>query len=129
MQARKCAANSIFFMLVEYDSNQLAKICKNEKQLVRKLGAQSAKQFIRRVAQMKAFDTLGLYLQYGIGHPERLSGWHRMPACSVRLNGNQRIIFLPDISDCGGDINNCNQVVIEGVVNYHGSSSTDWYIP
>ena len=45
---------------------------------------------------------------------------------SVRITGNVRLIFKP--KESGDSITGCEEIEIEGVVDYHGGKES-WFIP
>ena len=67
----------------------------------------------------------GDFLKLGLGHPELLIG-NNAGKYSLHVTGNVRLILKPN--DTGDTVMICEEVVMEGVVDYHGGKTTR-YIP
>lgn len=116
-------------MELYYDPERLSKVCTNAKALQRRLGKQNKDRFLQRLQELKASENLQAYLLEGLGHPEQLVGWHVSPSFSVRLTGNVRLVFHPRNWNDNPDFSQCTEIMIEGVLDYHGSTSYSWFIP
>lgn len=79
----------------------------------------------KHIDRIKAADNLGDFLTLGLGHPEPLSGKDN-GKYSIHITGNVRLILKPCFD--GKKAMTCEEVVMEGVVDYHGDKKT-WYIP
>lgn len=79
----------------------------------------------KHIDRLKASDDLNVFLDLILGHPEPLHGNNR-GKYSVRITGNVRLVFRPANGDTPKE--DCKEIVIEGVVDYHGAQET-WYIP
>ena len=79
----------------------------------------------KHIDRLKAADYFGDFLKVGLGHPEALKG-NDAGKWSLRISGNVRLIFEPNAE--GDAIMICEEIQMEGVVDYHGSSKDTWYI-
>lgn len=79
----------------------------------------------KHIDRLKAADTFGDFLSLNLGHPEPLKG-KDIGKYSIRVTGNVRLIVRP--SDDGKSVMICEEITMEGVVDYHGDRQT-WYIP
>jgi proteic killer suppression protein len=79
----------------------------------------------KHIDRLKASDTFGIFLKLGLGQPEPLKG-SRSGSYSLRITGNVRLIIRPGGNE--NDVLLCNEITIEGLVDYHGGKET-WYIP
>lgn len=78
----------------------------------------------KHIDRLKAADTFGDFLKLNLGHPEPLHG-NLEGSYSVRITGNVRLIMRPSAD--GKAVTICEEITMEGVVDYHGGKES-WYI-
>ena len=96
--------------------------------LQRKVDPKTVKTIKRRVLELKASNTFSIYLSTGLGKPHSLEG--DLKGCyAISVTGNYRLIIelCCDISNTVA-INNCEAIIIKGIVDYHGRKN-NWIIP
>ena len=98
--------------------------------LMRKqIGPELTKAVKKRYNEIKAHSCFSK-LQQGPGKIESLTG--NLKGCySLRLNANFRLIIKPKSYDLSVEsLNNCDTVIIKGVIDYHGTGNRrNWLIP
>ena len=112
-------------MRITYANKRVEKYFSDYRQMQKVLPADWVRTIKKHIDRFKAAECFGDFLK-GLGHPDPLKGpdagkW------SVHISGNVRLIFMPNAS--GDAVMICEEVEMEGVVDYHGSSSDSWYIP
>lgn len=96
--------------------------------LKKKIGLELTKPVKLRIQQIKASSSFYKYIETRLGRPERLSGVDD-DKYSVVLTGNYRLIVKPITEGYDKEsLLNCDRVIIEGVVDYHGDKY-NWIIP
>lgn len=115
-------------MLIEYESESVEKIF-NDFDLMRKIiGYERARAIKKRIDQLKASVSFGIYLSTGLGKPHPLYG-DLKGYYSIAITGNVRLIVKPNaISLEPEDLKACDTVILRGVVDYHGGKN-EWLIP
>lgn len=80
-------------MKILYENTKLQKSCNDDTAMRREYG-ELTQAIKRRLQDLEGHATIDEWLQFGLGHPEPLSG--DLPEhFSARLSGNKRIIFRP----------------------------------
>ncbi len=98
------------------------------KDLRKKIGLEFTRTTKKRIAQIKSSSNFYIYLQTGLGKPERLSGADS-DKFSIHISGNVRLIVRPLTEGYDKeDLMKCESIFIEGVVDYHGDKN-NWLIP
>ena len=111
-------------MRITYANNKVRKCFEDYGRMKKELPAEWVRQIKKHIDWLKAFDTFGEYLDFGIGHPEPLKGKDK-GKYSVRITGNARLILRPD--EMNKAVTICKVIEVEGVVDYHGGKEK-WYI-
>lgn len=104
---------------------------RNSKNLMKnEIGAELTKAVKKRYNQIAAFISFSALQQSGIGKMESLEG-DRKGAYSLRVSANYRLIVKPKAKDLSAEsLKNCDTLIIEGVVDYHGKGKKfSWIIP
>ena len=118
---------------VEYEDIEVKELfddlndVRNSKNLMKKeIGAELTKA----VNQIVAFTSFSALQQSGIGKMESLEG-DRKGAYSLRVSANYRLIVKPKTKDLSVEsLKNCDTLIIEGVIDYHGKRKKfSWIIP
>lgn len=114
-------------MQIEYESNKLKRLVEDKVALQKKVGFELAKNFLRRLDQLKAFQSIGELVKSGIDNPHELKG-NRMGYIGWSIDRNKRVIIRPENAyDLQKDPYACKKVIIKGVVDYHGGKE-NWYL-
>ena len=122
---------------VEYEDIEVKELfddlndVRNSKNLMKKeIGAELTKAVKKRYNQIVAFTSFSALQQSGIGKMESLEG-DRKGAYSLRVSANYRLIVRPKTKDLSVDsLKNCDTLIIEGVIDYHGKRKKfSWIIP
>lgn len=95
----------------------------------KQIGPELTKAVKKRYNEIKAHSSFSK-LQQGPGKIESLTG--SLKGCySLRLNANFRLIIKPKSYDLSVEsLNNCDTVIIKGVIDYHGTGNRrNWLIP
>ena len=84
----------------------------------------------KRYNQIVAFSSFSTLQHSGIGKMESLEG-DRKGAYSLRISANYRLIIKPKAKDLSAEsLKNCDTLIIEGVIDYHGKGKKfSWLIP
>lgn len=109
-------------------SERLKRAIGDEGQHLQKKLGHLSRRFKMRIDQMKAADHYYEYQSIGLGRPHLLDG--DLKGCfAVDLTGNYRIIARLGTDDLSPEaLKICDEVIIEGVVDYHGKGN-NWFIP
>ena len=93
------------------------------------IGAELTKAVRKRYNEIEAHSCF-TKLQQGPGKIEALTG-NLKGSYSLRLNADYRLIIKPISVDLSAEsLNNCDTVIIKGVIDYHGTGNrTNWLIP
>ena len=77
-----------------------------------------------------AFTSFSALQQSGIGKIESLEG-DQKGSYSLRVSANYRLIVKPKTKDLSAEsLKNCDTLIIEGVIDYHGKGRKfSWIIP
>lgn len=118
---------------MEFESHQVKKLfddldIKTTKgRMQKKIGPLLTKQVTKHYRQLQIFHTLYQFIESGVGKIHMLEG--DIVRYSIHLNQNYRLIIRPinEKSDAKS-LKECETVIIEGVVDYHGSKE-NWLIP
>ena len=109
-------------MKITYRDKKLRKLCKNSREAMRKLGADSARKLQSRHSDMEAAASVEELPPLGNPHP--LSG-DRKGQFSIGLAGGVRLVFEPDHNpvprrvDLGVDWRRVTEVRIVFIGDYH----------
>ena len=114
--------NKMHQMQINFNDHKLRKLCENNREAVRKLGADSAKKLQSRLSDIEAaVNVLDLP---PLGKPHPLIG-DRQGQFSIGLAGGKRLVFEPDHSpiprkeDGGIDWAQVTALTITFIGDYH----------
>ena len=98
--------------------------------MIKKIGPALTKDVKKRYNQIVAFSYFSSLQQSGIGKLESLKGDFK-GSYSLRLSANFRLIIKPKAKDLSSEsLKNCDTIIIEGVIDYHGNGKKfSWIIP
>lgn len=113
-------------MRITYANKKVERYFSDYKLMQKALPADWVRTIKKHIDRLKAAECFGDFLKVGLGHPEPLKG-SDAGRWSLRVSGNVRLIIQPDAT--GDTVMICEEITMEGVVDYHGSSSDSWYIP
>lgn len=110
--------------------DDLNDVRKSENLMKREIGAELTKSVKKRYNQIVAFSSFSTLQHSGIGKMESLEG-DRKGAYSLRISANYRLIIKPKAKDLSAEsLKNCDTLIIEGVIDYHGKGKKfSWLIP
>ena len=96
----------------------------------KEIGAELTKTVKKRYNQIIAFSSFSALQQSGIGKTKSLEG-DRKGSYSLRVSANYRLIVKPKAKDLSAEsLRNCDTLIIEGVIDYHGKGKKfSWIIP
>ncbi len=114
-------------MQIEYERDSVGKYFKDFSLMIKKYGIERTRLIKNRIDQLKAATTFSKYLEIGLGKPhqlmENLKGYY-----GVSITGNIRLILRPDSESLEPNmLNECDTVIIRGVLDYHGKKD-EWII-
>lgn len=95
--------------------------------IIRKIGSVTARNFKKRILQIKAAPNFVSYVNTGLGNPHPLNcdldGYY-----GITITGNFRLVVRP-ITDAYDvkSLSKCDTVFVKGVVDYHGRKN-DWIL-
>ncbi|SCW63038.1 proteic killer suppression protein [Ruminococcaceae bacterium YRB3002] len=94
------------------------------------IGAELTRSVKKRYDQIVAFSSFYSLQKSGFGKMESLSGKMK-DSYSLRLTANYRLIVRPKSESRSSEmLMQCDTLIIEGVVDYHGSDRKyNWLIP
>ncbi|HBR35088.1 MAG TPA: hypothetical protein DD734_10665 [Firmicutes bacterium] len=115
-------------MQIEYESESVEKIF-NDFNLMRKMiGNDRARAIKKRIDQLKASVSFGIYLTTRLGKPHPLYG-NLKGYYGIVITGNVRLIAKPNVKSFEPEaLKDCDTVILRGVVDYHGGKN-EWLIP
>lgn len=117
-------------MEIYYEGKNIEKLFTNFSKIKKEKGLKIARVLKRRVDQIKASDTLDIYLRNAAGNPHFLKG-DRKGLIGVSVDKNKRLILKPSLNreiEFSLAIKECRKIIIVGVEDYHGGKTTI-YIP
>ena len=112
-------------MRISYTNKRVEKYFSDYNEMKKKIPAEWVRTIKKHIDRLKAADNFGVFLSLGLGHPEPLKGKDQVKY-SIRVTGNVRLIIK--LESDGKTVVFCEEIVMEGVVDYHGDKET-WYIP
>lgn len=112
-------------MQITYTNKKVERCFEDYGEMKKKIPPDWVRTVKKHVDHLKAADVFGDFLKLNLGHPEPLKG-KDVGKWSVRITGNVRLIFKP--KESGDSITGCEEIEIEGVVDYHGGKES-WFIP
>ena len=112
-------------MRISYTNKRVEKYFSDYNEMKKKIPAEWVRTIKKHIDRLKAADNFGVFLSLGLGHPEPLKGKDQ-GKYSIRVTGNVRLIIK--LESDGKTVVFCEEIVMEGVVDYHGDKET-WYIP
>lgn len=112
-------------MKIRYANKRVEKYFSDYTEMKKKIPSDWVRTIKKHIDRLKAAETFGNFLSLNLGHPEQLKGKDQ-GKYSRRVRGNVRLIFRPE--DDGKAALICEEIVMEGVVDYHGGKQT-WFIP
>ncbi len=115
-----------YHLRITYASKRVEKYFSDYREMQKAIGLDWTRTVKKHIERLKAAECFGDFLKVGLGHPEPLSG-KDAGKWSLHISGNVRLVFRLD--GTGDAVFICEEIVMEGVVDYHGSSSDTWYIP
>jgi len=110
---------------ISYANKRVERYFSDYKEMGKKIPLDWVRTIKKHVDRLKAADTFGDFLKLGLGRPEPLKGKKDAGKYSLRVTGNVRLIVKP--SDNCTTVMICEEVLMEGVVDYHGETES-WYI-
>lgn len=115
-------------MKVSFDDLRVSTLFNDLDLMVKKIGFELTKKIKKRYEQLRAAENFAIYLKTGLGSPhplyENLKGRY-----GVWVNKHIRLIVKPVTDDLSiQSLTKCEEIIIEGVVDYHGNKTTT-YIP
>lgn len=110
---------------ITYASPKVARYFEDYGEMRKKISLEWVRTIKKHIDRLQAMDNFGNFLKLNLGHPEPLQGKDK-GKYSLHITGNVRLIIKP--SDDGKSVMICNEIEVEGVVDYHGSKES-WYIP
>lgn len=113
-------------MRITYASKKVEEYFSDYRQMQKVIPYDWVRKIKKHVDSLKAAECFGDFLKVGLGYPEPLSG-KDAGKWSVHITKNVRLIFRPNAA--GTAVMICEEIRMEGVADYHGSSSDTWYIP
>lgn len=111
-------------MRIIYANKRVEKYFSDYGEMKKKIPIEWVRTIKKHIDRLKASENFGVFLDLNLGHPELLHG-NNEGKYSVRVTGNVRLIIKP--SSDGRAVTICEEVSMEGVVDYHGDKET-WYI-
>ncbi len=111
-------------MIIKYANKRVEKYFSDYSEMKKKIPAEWVRNIKKHIDRIKAAETFGDFLSLGLGHPEPLKG-QEAGKYSIHVTGNVRLIVKP--YDNGKAVIICEEIIMEGVVDYHGGKQT-WYI-
>ena len=115
-------------MEFEYYNDKIEKICTDPMELNKKLGKALARPLWKRLTELQAAETFGIFLKLGIGKPHPLSG-NLDKMYGIIITANYRLIIKPVVSKFEEqEILACKKIILRGVCDYHGNK-IDWKLP
>lgn len=112
-------------MRITYANKKVERYFEDYEKMKKTIPAEWVRVIKKHINRLIAAETFGDFLKLNLGHPEELRG-KDAGKYSIRVNANVRLIIKPD--DNGKSVMICEEVKVEGVVDYHGGKKT-WYIP
>ncbi|HHW07599.1 MAG TPA: hypothetical protein GXX34_08765 [Clostridia bacterium] len=115
-------------MKFQYESQAVQKYFGDFELMQRKIGKDLTKSIKKRCDQLKAADNFAIYLDTGLGKPHPLTG-NLKGYFGISVSGQIRLIVKPIVESFDlRSFQNCDSVIIKGVMDYHGSKH-EWLIP
>ncbi len=111
-------------MRITYANRRIERYFADYAALQRKLPIEWVRSIKKHIDRLKASETFGIFLKLNLGQPEPLTG-NNEGKYSLHIAPNARLIIMP--SRTGNEVMICEEVMIKGVVDYHGSKE-NWYI-
>lgn len=110
--------------------DDLNDIPKSKNLMQREIGAELTRAVKKRYNQIVAISSFLALQQSGLGKLESLEGRNK-GSYSLRVSANYRLILKPKTKDLSAEsLKNCDTLVIEGVIDYHGKGKKfSWIIP
>ena len=112
-------------MRITYANKKVERYFEDYGEMKRKIPFDLVRAIKKHIDRLRAADKFGDFLAINLGHPEPLKG-KNIGKWSLRVSGNARLIIKP--SEQGDAIMICEEIEMEGVVDYHGDKES-WYIP
>ena len=109
---------------ITYANRKVERCFEDYGEMKKRIPAEWVRAVKKHMDRLRAADTFGDFLKLKLGHPEPLKG-RDQGKYAVRITGNVRLILLP--SAAGDAVMICEEIEVEGVVDYHGSKES-WYI-
>lgn len=110
--------------------DDLNNVCNSRNMMRKEIGAELTKAVKKRYNQITAFSSFSTLQRSGVGKTESLGG-DRKGSYSLRISANYRLIVKPKSKDLSAEsLQNCDTLIIEGVIDYHGKGKKfNWIIP
>ena len=112
-------------MKITYANKRVEKYFSDYEAMKKKISPDWVRIVKKHIDRLIAADNFEIFKSLGLGHLEPLQG-KDVGKYSLRITGNVRLIIKPEQN--GKSVKICEEVLIEGVVDYHGRKQT-WYIP
>ena len=107
---------------IDYENRRVQKCFEDYSEMRKHIPDDWVRTIRKHIVRLEAANTLQVFLNLGLGHPEPLKGKDK-GKYSVHVTPNVRLVFRPS----GKGISS-KSIIMEGVVDYHGGKQT-WYIP
>ena len=111
-------------MRITYANKRVERYFEDYGEMRKKIPFEWVRTIKKYMDWLRAADTFGEFLALKLGHPEALHG-KDLGKYSVRVTANVRLIMKPN--EKGDAVMICEEIEMEGVVDYHGDQET-WYI-
>ena len=105
--------SGVIKLKISYANKKVEKYFEDYEEMKKKIKPEWVRLIKKHMDRLRAADTFGDFLKLGLGHPELLTG-NNAGKYSLHVTGDTVMI--------------CEEVVMEGVVDYHGGKTTR-YIP
>lgn len=114
---------------IKFSNTKVQKIFQDAKILTKKVGLSLAKQIIKRLDQLSAFANVYELINAPIDNPHLLEG-NLVGCIGWSVDSKHRLILDTGLSSNPTDLkqlNNIEEIIIKGVVDYHGNKD-EWII-
>ena len=113
---------------LQYENRALEECFSDFDLMKRQIGRDLTRNTKKRYDQLKAAANFAIYLTTGLGKPHPLTG-NLKGYYGISISGNIRLVVKPDVESLDPvSLKKCDSVIIEGVMDYHGSKY-EWLIP
>ncbi len=115
-------------MKINFENKKVKRYFENFNYIKKEKGIEVAKQVKKRINQLAAAENFSEYLEIGLGRPHLLVG-DLEGRYAIEINAHLRLIVRPITKNLDAEtLVNCESIIIEGVMDYHGGKQ-EWLIP